>query len=100
MSQNGCLGILSGFRWIQGPEDAPKRASMWAAGTWLVMLKEFLPLHPWSPVLRPAYVKAHMGFRGKKLANGLAKWAAHAFPAPVPSTFRRSLTYQVIATVG
>ena len=41
-----------------------------------------------------------MGFKGNELADGLAKWAAHAFPAPIPPTFRRSLTYQGTVTVG
>ena len=73
---------------------------MCAAGTWLVVLRDFLPLHPWSPLLRLAWVKAHVGFKGNELADGLAKWGNHAFPAPTPPVFRRSLTFQGTVTVG
>ena len=53
--------------------DAPRRPSMCAAGTWLVVLRDFLRLHPWNPMLKLVWVKAHVGFRGNELADGLAK---------------------------
>ena len=43
---------------------APSRPTMCAAGTWLVVLRDFLNLHPWDPMLRLVWVKAHVGFRG------------------------------------
>ena len=73
---------------------------MWAAGTWLVVLRDFLSLHPWNPMLRLVWVEAHVGFRGKELADRLAKWAAHAFPPTVPPTVRRSLTHNGTVVVG
>ena len=73
---------------------------MCAAGTWLVVLRDFLRLHPWNPMLRLVWVKAHVGFRGNELADGLAKWAAHAFPPATPPTFRRSLTHNGTVVVG
>ena len=79
---------------------APSRPTMCAAGTWLVVLRDFLSLHPWDPMLRLVWVKAHVGFRGNELADGLAKWAAHAFPPTVPPTFRRSLTHNGTVVVG
>ena len=73
---------------------------MCAAGTWLVVLRDFLSLHPWNPMLRLVWVKAHVGFSGNELADGLAKWAAHASPPIVPPTFRRSLTHNGTVVVG
>ena len=73
---------------------------MCAAGTWLVVLSDFLRLHPWSPMLRLVWVKAHVGFRGNELADGLAKWAAHVFPPITPPTFRRSLPHNGTVVVG
>ena len=80
--------------------DAPSRPTMCAAGTWLVVLGDFLCLHPWSPMLRLVWVKAHVGFRGNELADGLAKWAAQAIPPSTPPTFRRSLTHNGTVVVG
>ena len=73
---------------------------MCAAGTWLVMLRDFLHLHPWDPLLKLVWINAHVGFRGNELPNGLAKWAAHAFPPLIPPTFRWILTHQGTVIVG
>ena len=51
---------------------------MCAAGTWLVVLRDFLRLQPCDPLRRLVWMKDHVGFRGNELADGLAKWAAHA----------------------
>ena len=80
--------------------DAPSRPFMCPAGTWLVVLRDFLLLHPWNPMLRLVWVKAHVGFRGNELADGLDKWADHDFPPIVPPTFRRSLTHNGTVVVG
>ena len=73
---------------------------MCGAGTWLVMLGDFLRFHPWNRLLWLFWLKPHKGFRRNELADGSAKWAAHSFPALNPPTFRRSLTHQGKIIVG
>ena len=73
---------------------------MCAARTWLVVPRDFLRRHPLDALLRLVRVKARVGFRGNELADGLAKWAAHAYPPLIPPTVRRSLTHQGTVIVG
>ena len=63
-------------------------------------MRDFLRLHSWNPLLRLVWVKAHLGFRGNELMDGLSKWAAQTFTPLVPPTFRRSLAHQGTVIVG
>ena len=79
---------------------APTRPSMCSSGTWLSVLVDFLTLHPWDPRVRLVWVKAHVGFKGNEVADGLAKWSAHSLGASPFRPFRHSLEFEGSTTAG